>query len=90
MGAYLFPILADSEKNAKKLEEKYARKYPIFYDQSKKVPKMLNQEVKLVKLGRMPGLLLIDKKGIIQFAYYGDNMHDIPKNEELFEILKKI
>ncbi|NHJ21589.1 MAG: thioredoxin peroxidase [Candidatus Lokiarchaeota archaeon] len=90
METVLYPILADSENNAKKLEQKYARKYPIFYDPTKKVPKMLNQEVKLLKLGRMPGLLIIDKEGIIQYAYYGDSMSDIPENEILFEVLKKI
>jgi len=90
METFLYPILADTEKNAKKLEEKYARKYPIFYDPSKKVPKMLNQEIKLTKGGRMPGLLIVDKAGIIQFAYYGENMHDIPENEILFDVLAKI
>jgi len=90
MDAFLYPILADSEDNAKKLEKKYAIKYPIFYDPSKKVPKMLNQEIKLLKFGRMPGLLIVDKEGIIQYAYYGDNMHDIPENETLFEVLEKI
>jgi hypothetical protein len=90
METFLYPILADSEQNAKKLEQKYAREYPIFYDPSKKVPKMLNQEIKLIKGGRMPGLLIIDKEGIIQFAYYGENMHDIPENKVLFDVLAKI
>jgi peroxiredoxin len=90
MDTYLYPILADTEENAKKLEEKYARKYPIFYDPSKKVPKMLNQEIKLLKFGRMPGLLILDKAGVIQYAYYGDNMSDIPENKILFEVLEKI
>lgn len=72
------------------MEQKYARKYPVFYDKTKKVPKMLKQEVKITKLGRMPGLLVINKQGIIQYAYYGDSMSDIPTNEEIFEVLKKI
>ncbi len=38
----------------------------------------------------MPGLLVVDKAGIIQYAYYGDSMSDIPENEILFEILEKI
>ena len=83
---YLYTILADKKKNAIKMEQKYARKYPVFYDKSKKIPKMLKQQVKLTKLGRMPGLLVIDKQRIIQYAYYGDNMHDIPTNEEIFEV----
>lgn len=72
------------------MEQKYARKYPVFYDESKKVAGMLKQEVRLIKLGRMPGLLVIDKQGIIQYAYYSKNMHDIPENEEILEVLKKI
>jgi peroxiredoxin len=87
----LYPITADKLENAQKLEQKYAReKYPIFYDEDKKVVKMLHQEVRIIKLGRMPGLLIIDKNGVIQFAYYGENMHDIPKNEVLFEVLEKL
>ena len=72
------------------MEKKYARKYPIFYDPSKKVVKMLNQEVKLLKFGRMPGMLIVDKQGIISYAYYGDSMSDIPENEILFEVLKNL
>jgi len=90
LDTFLYTILVDTESNAKELEKKYARKYPVFYDEQEKVAKMLNQEKKLLKLGRMPGLLLVDKNGIIQYAYYGDNMHDIPENEEIIEVIKKI
>ncbi len=91
MDAYLYPILVDSIENAQKMEQKYARnKYAIFYDESKKVSKMLNQQVKITKLGRMPGLLIVDKQGIVQYAYYGDSMKDIPENDAVFKELEKI
>jgi len=91
MDAYLYPILVDSIENAQKMEQKYARnKYAIFYDESKKISKMLNQQVKITKLGRMPGLLIVDKQGIVQFAYYGDSMKDIPENNIVFKELEKI
>jgi len=90
LDGFIYPILADNKKNAQKMEQKYARKYAIFYDSSKKVPNLLNQQVKILKLGRMPGLLIIDKQGIVQYAYYSDNMHDIPSNEELLNELRKI
>ena len=90
LDAYIYTILADNEGNAKKMEQKYARKYPVFYDESKEVVKMLHQEVKALKLGRMPGLLIIDKQGIIRYAYYSDNMHDIPENEVLLDVLRNI
>ena len=90
LDGYLYPILVDNEENAKKMEQKYARKYAIFYDESEQVAKMLKQEIRWIKLGRMPGLLVIDKKGIIQYAYYGKNMHDIPDNNEILKVLEKI
>jgi peroxiredoxin len=90
LDAYLYPILADSEEHAKKMEQKYARKYPIFYDESKEVVNMLNQEVKWLKGGRMPGLLIIDKQGIIRYAYYSESMSDIPENDVLLDVLRNI
>jgi len=76
--------------NAIQMEKKYAKKYPIYYDEDKTVSKMLNQEIKLLKFGRMPGLLIVDKQGIIRYAYYGDSMKDIPENDALLEVLEQI
>lgn len=86
----MYPILVDNEENAQKMELKYARKYAVFYDESEKVATMLKQEKRWIKLGRMPGLLVVDKKGIIRYAYYGKNMHDIPENDEILQVLEKI
>jgi peroxiredoxin Q/BCP len=82
--------LIDKEENAIKMEKEIAEKYPIYYDEGEKVAKMLNQEVKLLKMGRMPALLILDKKNIIRYAYYSDSMKDIPKNDEIFEVIKKL
>jgi peroxiredoxin Q/BCP len=89
LDAVLYPITADKPENAKQMEEKYAKgRYAVYYDQSKKVADMLHQEVIMHKFGRMPALLVIDKKGIIRYAHYGDSMKDIPKNTEIFEAIK--
>ena len=42
------------------------------------VMKLYGQEVKILKLGRMPAQMLIDKAGILKFVYYGNSMSDIP------------
>ena len=72
MDTYIYAILVDGEENAKKMGNNHAKRYPIFYDQTKKVVNLLKQEKKLAKAGRMPALLIVDKQGIIQYAYYGD------------------
>ncbi|MBD3229692.1 MAG: redoxin domain-containing protein [Candidatus Lokiarchaeota archaeon] len=86
----LYPILVDKIGNAKKMEEKYAKgKFPIYYDEEKNVSKLLKQEVKILKLGRMPGLLIIDKEGVIQYAYYSSSMKDIPKNNDVIAVIEE-
>jgi len=41
-------------------------------------------------MGRMPAMLIINKLGIIKYAYYSDSMDDLPENEELFMFLENI
>jgi peroxiredoxin len=86
----LFAILPDTLENAQKFESEFAKEYPIYYDDKKKVNKMLKQEVKPLKFGRMPALLILDKQAIIRYAYYSDSMEDIPEIEEIFNIIKNL
>lgn len=50
--------------------------------------KLYQQEVNLFKLGRMPGQMLIDKKGELRYVHYGHSMKDIPDNQEMFDLIK--
>lgn len=87
----IYAITADRFENARRLELRYAkRKFPIFFDRTREVVKLLHQEVWILRLGRMPAILILDKKGIVQWAYYGDSMRDIPSNKTLFEVIEKI
>jgi len=90
LNAVIYAILPDNLENAQNFESEFAKEYPIYYDDKKKVNKMLKQEVKPLKLGRMPALLIIDKQAIIRYAYYSDSMSDIPENQELFKIIKNL
>lgn len=56
-------------------------------DPEQHVLTLYGQEVKLLKLGRMPAQVIIDQQGTIRFAHYGDSMKDIPPNQELLALL---
>lgn len=72
------------------MERKYAKeKFPILYDKDERITKKLNQEKKFWRLGRLPGMLIVDKKGVVQFAYYSDSMHDIPKNRDVLNVIER-
>ena len=38
--------------------------------------------------GAYPGMFIVIKQGIIKFAYYGNNMHDIPLEGDVLEIVR--
>ncbi len=74
--------------------ENFWRKYELPFiglpDPKTSVLKLYGQEVNLFKLGRMPAQVIIDKKGIARFVHYGHSMSDIPKNDELLQLLDQL
>jgi len=56
-------------------------------DEDEKLANLYGQEWKLLKLGRMPALFIIDRKGALAFAQYGTSMSDIPSNSEMLKVL---
>jgi peroxiredoxin len=54
------------------------------------VSKLYGQEVKILKLGRMPAQLIIDKKGLIRYKHYGSSMADIAENSEILSKLDQL
>ena len=59
-------------------------------DPEHRVADLYGQETKIFKLGRMPALMLIDKKGQIRYQHYGDSMSDIPENQLVLALLDKM
>lgn len=56
-------------------------------DADGKLANLYGQEWKIMKLGRMPALFVIDRKGALAFAQYGKSMSDIPENNEMLKVL---
>lgn len=45
------------------------------------------QEVSLLRLGRLPALVVIDKAGQIRFEHKGEYMSDLPAHSEILDLL---
>jgi peroxiredoxin len=54
------------------------------------IANMFGQKVKLLKLGRMPALIVVDKEGRVRNLHYGNSMQDIMKDEEVLSLLDEI
>jgi peroxiredoxin len=59
-------------------------------DPQASVLRLYGQEVNLLKLGRMPAQVLIDKAGIARYAHYGESMSDIPANQEILTLIDEL
>ena len=56
-------------------------------DPEHNIAKMYGQQVKLLKLGRMPASLLVDKNGTIRYKHFGASMADIPPSQEMLSLI---
>ena len=54
------------------------------------VQSLYGQEVKLLRLGRLPALIVIDSSGLIRHTHYGRSMSDIPDNRDILNILDSL
>ena len=45
------------------------------------------QEIKLLKLGRMPAQVIVDKTGLARYVHYSSSMSDIPNNQEVLALI---
>lgn len=51
------------------------------------IAKIYGQQVKPLKFGRMPAMVVIDRESRIRFQHYGESMSDIPSNEKILSLL---
>jgi peroxiredoxin Q/BCP len=56
-------------------------------DPNHTVAKRYGQQVNLLKAGRLPALMVIDKQGMVRYQHYGTSMQDIPSSGEILAIL---
>ncbi len=54
------------------------------------VAKMYGQQVKVLKLGRMPAQFVIDRQGRIRYEHYGQSMSDIPADKDILLLLDEL
>ncbi len=54
------------------------------------IARSFGQQVKLLKLGRMPAQFVIDKEGRMRHSHRGESMQDIMSDEDVLALLDEI
>ena len=88
----LYPITtSDDLEHTRELETKYGReKYPIYCDQEKQIFKVLPQDWTRYMADKIPAIFIIDKNGIIRHSFYKDHTKEMPKIEEILDLVDKL
>ena len=89
-GAEVLIVGPDGPRSFQRTWEKEAFPFPGLADPRHTVADVYRQEVNLLKLGRMPAVLVVDKAGQIRYQHYGESISDIPLNQEILEFLDRL
>jgi len=83
-------IAPDTMGNAQSFFKTSPVPFIALVDDSLEVYQMFDVQSKLISLGQRPGLFIIDKDGIVQFAYVGAQQWEIPANKIVLEKLAEL
>ncbi len=80
----------DGPRAFKRFWEEQAMPFVGLSDVGSGVSQRYQQEVNLLKLGRMPAVFVVDKEGKIRYVHYAKTMADIPTNDQILAALDSL
>jgi peroxiredoxin len=86
-------VLVISPEDAAEVQAYWQREalpYPGLIDPGHAVANRYGQEVNLLKLGRMPAMVVLDRQGVVRFEHHAFGMQDIPANSKILGLLDEL
>jgi peroxiredoxin len=88
--AVIWVVGPDDQKAFQNYWEKEDLPFIGLPDPKHTVARLYGQQVRWLKLGRMPALVVIDKGGRVHYRHYGASMSDIPPNDKILALLESL
>lgn len=85
-------IASDTQGNARSYFQRNELPFPGLVDETHATYNLYDVQSRLLSLGQRPGLFIVDKSGVVRYAYVGTQQWEIPPNSEVLaqlEILEK-
>ncbi len=89
-GAEIVALVRDTQQAAQAFFRKSPIPFPCLVDTQGRVYHQFEVKSKLLSLGQRPALFVIDREGIVRFAYLGSQQWEIPGNKEVLKIIQDI
>lgn len=89
-GAEVISVGPESQEEFQSYWESEQMPFVGLADPAHVVSRLYRQGFKLLRFGRMPALIVIDRSGRIRYSHYGESMRDIPENEAVLALLDRL
>ena len=80
--AQLLAIAPDTLENARDFFQRHEIPFPCLPDPDRAVYRQYDVKSAMVSLGQRPGLFIVDREGVVRYAYLGWQQWEIPSVEE--------
>ena len=88
--AEILVVWPDDADDVRTYGEKEKLPFTNLVDPGHEVANQFGQQVKILKLGRMPALVVLDRDGTVQYEHKANNMSDIPSNKTVLDVLDRL
>ena len=89
-GAEVIAVVNDTQEQAQAYFAKHGIPFPCLVDQEHRVYDQYAVSSKLLSLGQRPALFIIDREGVVRYAYLGGQQWEIPSNKDVLEVCRGI
>ncbi len=89
-GAEVIAVGPEGPEEFRRYWEEHQIPFVGLADPKHSVARLYGQEVNLLKLGRMPALILVDGQGNVRYRHYASWMSDIPANSDVLGVIDQV
>ncbi len=89
-GAEIVALVTGTQEAARDYFESHGHPFPCVVDPEHTVYDQYEVSSKLLSLGQRPALFIVDRQGIVRYAYLGWQQWEIPPNHEVLEVCRTI
>ncbi len=89
-GAEVVVVNPDDMADVRSFAQSQQLPFPMLVDPGHAVANAYGQEVNLLKLGRMPALVVLDRNSVVRHEHRGGSMMDTPKNSDILAVLDRL
>ena len=88
--AEILVVWPDDAKAVRTTVKKRSCPSPTWSTRATRSLTQYGQQTKILKLGRMPALVVLDRDGTVQYEHKANSMSDIPSNKTVLDVLDRL